>query len=46
MTTLSAKNLTLSEAHHPTYRQMPLLNLMETQPSIQLLQVFKAICKV
>ena len=30
----------------PTYQLMPLLNLMEPEPSILLLQVLKAICKL
>lgn len=30
----------------PTYQLMPLLNLMESEPSTQILQVFKAICKL
>lgn len=30
----------------PTYQQMPLLSLMDAEPSIELLQVLKAICKL
>lgn len=30
----------------PTYQQMPILSLMDAEPSIQLLQVLKAICKL
>ena len=29
-----------------TYQLMPLLNLMESEPSTQILQIFKAICKL
>ncbi len=36
----------LQPGNPPTYQLMPLLNLMESEPSIQILQVFKAICKL
>lgn len=36
----------LQAGNPPTYQLMPLLNLMESEPSIQILQVFKAICKL
>ena len=32
--------------NNPTYQLLPLLNLMEPEPSILLLQVLKAICKL
>ena len=35
----------LQPGNLPTYQQMPLLNLMETDSAMQLLQVLKAICQ-
>lgn len=36
----------IRQGNPPTYQQMPLLNLMESERAIQLLQVLKAICKL
>ncbi len=36
----------LQPGNPSTYQLMPLLNLMESEPSTQILQVFKAICKL
>lgn len=36
----------LRQENPPTYQQMPLLNLMDSESAIQLLQVLKAICKL
>ncbi len=36
----------LRPGNPPTYQQMPLLNLMDSESAIQLLQVLKAICKL
>jgi hypothetical protein len=36
----------LQPGNPPTYQLMPLLNLMESEPSIQIIQVLKAICKL
>lgn len=36
----------IKQGHSPTYQLMPELNLMYSEPSIQLLQVLKAICKL
>ncbi len=35
----------IRQGNHPTYQQMPLLNLMDTESAVRLLQVLKAICK-
>lgn len=35
----------LQPGNSPTYQQMPLLNLMDSESAIQLLQVLKAICQ-
>jgi hypothetical protein len=35
----------LQPGNLPTYQQMPLLNLMETDSAMQLLQVLKAVCQ-
>ena len=34
----------IKQGNSPTYQQMPILSLMDAKPSIQLLQVLKAIC--
>lgn len=36
----------IRQGHPPTYQLMPILSLMDVEPSIQLLQVLKAICKL
>lgn len=36
----------IRQGNPPTYQQMPLLNLMDSESAIQLLQLLKAICKL
>lgn len=36
----------IRQGNPPTYQQMPVLNLMESESAIQLLEVLKAICKL
>ncbi len=36
----------IRQGNPPTYQQMPLLNLMDSESAIELLQVLKAICKL
>ncbi|MEW6495083.1 MAG: restriction endonuclease subunit R [Cyanobacteriota bacterium] len=36
----------IKQGDRPTYQLMPFLNLMESEPSIQILQVLKAICRL
>ncbi|HBB33113.1 MAG TPA: restriction endonuclease subunit R [Cyanobacteria bacterium UBA8803] len=36
----------IRQGNPPTYQQMPLLNLMDSESAMQLLQVLKAICKL
>lgn len=36
----------IRQGNPPTYQLMPILSLMDAEPSIQLLQVLKAICKL
>lgn len=36
----------IQQANSPNYQLMPILSLMDAEPSIQLLQVLKAICKL
>lgn len=36
----------IQQGNSPTYQQMPILSLMDAEPSIELLQVLKAICKL
>lgn len=36
----------IRQGNPPTYQQMPILNLMDSESAIQLLQVLKAICKL
>jgi len=36
----------IQQGNPPTYQLMPFLNLMDYEPSIQILQVLKAICKL
>lgn len=38
--------VSMRQGNPPTYQLMPIISLMDAQPSIQLLQVFKAICKL
>ncbi len=36
----------IEQGNPPTYQLMPFLNLMDSQPAIEILQVLKAICKI
>jgi len=36
----------IQQGNPPIYQLMPFLNLMESEPAVQILQVLKAICKL